>query len=372
MYDPTARTAPPGQVTQLATETPLELDCGLKLSDIPVAYQTHGRLNASRSNVILVAHALTGDQVIAGPHPLTGAPGWWDRMVGPGRVLDTDRYFVICSNILGGCMGTLGPAHPMPSGDKRWGADFPPVTIADMVRLEARLMDHLGIERLFCAIGGSMGGMQVLEWMRLFPERIASAIPIATTARHSAQQIAINAIARAAIVGDPAFQGGEYYDTGTSPVEGLSRARMLAHLSYRTPEEMDARFGRQPGAAAPFAVEDYLRHHGDKLARRFDANSYLTIIDAMDRFDLGPDDALPEIFARSGARVCLLSYTLDWLYPPAQTAHLAALMAAGGLNVAHHTVETLQGHDSFLLPVEETDRIMLRFLEDTATALGIA
>lgn len=371
MYDPTAQAAPPGQVTQLATDRPLTLDCGVTLSDIPVAWQAHGRLNAARSNAILVAHALTGDQVIAGRHPLTGEPGWWDRMVGPGRVLDTERYFVICSNILGGCMGTLGPAHMRPAGDRRWGADFPPVTIADMVRLQVMLMDHLGIERLFCAIGGSMGGMQVLEWLRLCPGRIASAIPIATTARHSAQQIAINALARAAITGDPAFQYGGYYDTGMTPSDGLARARMLAHLSYRTPEEMEARFGRQPGKAAPFAVEDYLRHHGDKLARRFDANSYLAIIDAMDHFDLGPDAALPDIFAASDARVCLLSYALDWLYPPAQTAHLATMMAAGGLDVAHHVVETLQGHDSFLLPVDEADGLIRRFLDETAATLGI-
>jgi len=366
---------PPGSRVRLAHERPLMLDCGRALSDIDVAYCSYGRLNTNRSNAILIAHALTGDQVVAGAHPVTGRPGWWDRMVGPGRPLDTERYFLVCANVLGGCMGTLGPASRNPETGTPFGPDFPDVTVADMVRCQARLLDRLGVERLLCVIGGSMGGMQALQWMVDYPERVASIAPLAVAARHSPQQIALHAIGREAIRADAGWQGGRYYGTDRAPVGGLKAARMLAHLSYRSPEELAMRFGRarcsDPAADNMFEVESYLAYHGERFVERFDANSYVTITRAMDSFDLGPPERLPDLFARSDTPAFLATYDTDWLYPPQEVSELAHALEAAGHPVSFHRFESLQGHDSFLLDLPEQDAALARFLTGQAAAQGV-
>ncbi|MDP6926616.1 MAG: homoserine O-acetyltransferase, partial [Rhodospirillales bacterium] len=283
-----------GECVILGRDDPLRLDCGVEFSDFNVAYQTYGELNNDRSNAVLLCHALTGDQFVADNHPVTGKPGWWETVIGPGKLLDTKRFFVICSNILGGCMGTIGPKEINPETGKPWGLDFPVITISDMVRAQAMLLDHLEIDRLFCVIGGSMGGMQVLEWASAYPERVFAAVPIATAAHHSAQNIAFNEVGRQAIMADPEWQGGEYLNSDGSPHRGLAIARMVAHITYLSELSLHRKFGRRLqdreaitfGFDADFQVESYLRHQGSTFVDRFDANSYLYITRAMDYFDL--------------------------------------------------------------------------------------
>ncbi|MDA0339288.1 MAG: homoserine O-acetyltransferase, partial [Proteobacteria bacterium] len=287
---------PRGTVLTLSGE-PFCLDGGAMLDELQFAYQTYGALNEARSNAVLVCHALTLDQHVANPHPITGKPGWWEEMVGPGKVIDTDRYFVICPNILGGCLGSTGPKEINPGTNQPWGIDFPVFTIGDMVRAQAALLDALEIPDLFAAIGGSMGGMQVLDWAARYPDKVFAAIPVATTARHSAQNIAFHEVGRQAIMADPNWNGGRYYGTGVAPGAGLAVARMAAHITYLSEAGLHQKFGRELqdrdaltfGFDADFQVESYLRHQGISFVDRFDANSYLYITRAMDYFDLAAD-----------------------------------------------------------------------------------
>ncbi|HVT24365.1 MAG TPA: homoserine O-acetyltransferase, partial [Rhizomicrobium sp.] len=306
-------------------DRPLLLDAGRELSPLTVAYMTYGELNAQKSNAILACHALTGDQFAASQHPVTGKPGWWDTLVGPGKAIDTDRFFVICANVLGGCMGTTGPASIDPATGKPYGLSFPVVTIKDMVRAQAMLLDALGIERLLCVLGGSMGGMQVLQWAASYPERVLSAIPIATAANHSAQNIAFHEVGRQAIMADPDWRGGDYQRQGTRPSKGLAVARMAAHITYLSEAALQRKFGRnlQNRAAlsfqfAPdFQIESYLHHQGMSFVDRFDANSYLYITRAMDYFDIAEEHGgvLADAFRDSANRFLIISFTSDWLFP---------------------------------------------------------
>ena len=285
---------PHSELVEFPAAEPLALDCGASLAPFTIAYQTYGELNADKSNAVLVCHALTGDQHVANPHPVTSKPGWWETMVGAGRPVDPARYFVICANVLGGCMGSTGPSSINPATGRPFGLDFPVITIADMVRAQVRLIDHLGIGQLFCVIGGSMGGMQVLEWAALHKERVFSAVPIAATARHSSQNIAFHEVGRQAVMADPDWRQGRYLEDGTMPRKGLAVARMAAHITYLSGEALHRKFGRSLqdrdaltfGFDAEFQVESYLRYQGFGFVDRFDANSYLYITRAMDYFDL--------------------------------------------------------------------------------------
>ncbi len=360
---------------------PVLLDCGVDLRPITIAYQTYGALDAERGNAILVCHALTGDQFAAEAHPLTGKGGWWDLMIGPGKPLDTDRYFIICTNILGGCMGTTGPMEVSGAKDGPYGLDFPVITIGDMVRVQARLLDQLGIERLFAVVGGSMGGMQVLEWVARYPDRVFSALPIATSARHSAQNIAFHEVGRQAIMADPDWQCGDYYETGKRPVRGLSVARMAAHITYLSEPALHRKFGRALqdrselayGFDADFQVESYLRHQGITFVDRFDANSYLYVTRAMDYFDLaaGFDGVLANAFQGAATRFCVLSFSSDWLFPTAESRELVRALTSVAANVSSCEFQTDRGHDSFLLDVPEFHRVVAGFLDGAASAAGL-
>ena len=287
----------PGHVIELGLDEPLKLVSGKQLSPFTVAFQTYGELNPQKSNAVLVCHALTGDQYVANPHPLTGKPGWWDRLVGPGKVVDTNKLFVICANILGGCLGSTGPVSINPKTGTPWGLDFPVITISDMVNAQIRLLDHLGISRLFLVIGGSMGGMQVLDLASRYKDRVFAAVPIATAPRHSAQNIAFNEVGRQAIMADPDWCQGSYLKENKRPVRGLAVARMEAHITYLSEPALHRKFGRRLhgrdaltfGFDADFQVESYLRHQGSTFVDRFDPNSYLYITRAMDYFDLSAE-----------------------------------------------------------------------------------
>jgi homoserine O-acetyltransferase len=360
------------------------LDCGTQLASMTVAYRTYGALNAQRSNAVLICHALTGDQYVAESHPVTGRGPWWDQLVGPGRPVDTDQYFVICANVLGGCMGSTGPMDPRAPGEAPWGTDFPPITIRDMVRAQKRLIDHLGIARLFAVIGGSMGGMQVLEWASTFPEMVFAAVPIASAAYHSAQNIAFNEVGRQAIFTDPDFAGGQYYATGRTPAGGLSVARMVAHITYLSEQALSRKFGRKlqgaSNSAAPlalfgdmFQVESYLQHQGSTFVRRFDANSYLTITRAMDYFDLAAehDGDLSAAFTGTRTRFCVISFSSDWLFPTAESRAVARALNRAAANVSFVEVESDKGHDAFLLDEPDLRRIVGGFLAGCAEHAGL-
>ena len=358
----------------------LLLECGQTLAPVEIAYRTYGTLNAAASNAILVCHALTGDQYVAEPNPVTGRPGWWGSLVGPGRPIDTDRFFVICSNVLGGCMGTTGPQSTRPDG-RLWGTDFPPVTMADMVRAQAMLVEALGITRLFCVIGGSMGGMQVLQWAAAFPDRVFAAVPVATAAYHSAQNIAFNEVSRQAIAADPDFLAGHYWERGVVPARGLAVARMMAHITYLSEAALTRKFGRRMrgGEAGPtlfddvFEVETYLRHQGSSFVRRFDANSYLTITRAMDWFDLAADHEgdLSAAFTGSRTRFCLVSFTSDWLFPTAQSRAVARALNRAAANVSFVEIASDKGHDAFLLDEPDFTRTLAGFLAGCAEHAGL-
>jgi len=358
----------------------LTLECGQHLAPVVVAYRTYGSLNAQRSNAVLVCHALTGDQYVAEAHPVTGKAGWWGNVVGPGRPIDTDRFFVVCSNVLGGCMGSTGPLSPRVDRAP-WGPDFPPVTIADMVRAQAMLIDALGIDKLFSVVGGSMGGMQVLQWAASFPARVFSAVPIAAAAHHSAQNIAFNEVSRQAIAADPDFLGGRYGEAGAEPVRGLAVARMMAHITYLSEAALSRKFGRRlRGAAAGatmfddvFEVESYLRHQGNSFVRRFDANSYLTITRAMDWFDLAADHDgdLSRAFAGSKTRFCLVSFSSDWLFPTAQSRVVARALNRSAAIVSFVEIKTDRGHDAFLLDEPDFFTTLSGFLSGCAEHAGM-
>jgi len=350
----------------------LPLDGGQTLEGVQVAYEAYGTLNPACDNAILIAHALTGDHYVASPHPITGKPGWWARMVGPGLPIDTDRFYVICANVLGGCMGSTGPASLADDGQP-WAMRFPVITIRDMVRAQIALLDVLGIERLHAVVGGSMGGMQALSLAANFPERTAAALVIAATARHSAQNIAFHEVGRQAIMADPEWRKGDYYPHGKGPEKGLSVARMAAHITYLSEAGLTDKFGRNLqdrsektfGFDADFQVESYLRHQGIAFTDRFDANSYLYITRAMDYFDLAEEHGgrLADAFAGSSARYCLVSFDSDWLYPTAESRTIAYALNAVGLPVSFMELSAPFGHDSFLLDVPALDRVIDGFLK---------
>ena len=370
-----------GAVVTLGEREPLRLDCGVELGPFRVAYRTYGRLNADRSNVILVAHALTGDQHVASTHPITGKPGWWHTMVGPGKVLDTDRYYVVCANVLGGCMGTTGPKEIDPRTGTPYGLRFPVITVADMVRAQAMLLDHLGIGEVFCVIGGSMGGMQVLQWASAYPDRVFAAVPIACAYRHSAQNIAFHEVGRQAIMADPEWRGGDYLIHGTNPHAGLAVARMAAHITYLSETALHRKFGRALqnrervtyGFEADFQVESYLRYQGSTFVERFDANSYLYITRAMDYFDLAADHGgvLAEAFRGNKTRFCVVSFTSDWLFPTAESRAIVHALNAAAANVSFVEIETDKGHDAFLLDEPEMFKTLTGFLNGCAEHRGV-
>lgn len=367
---------------QLFDETPLTLDCGASLSPVTVAFETYGTLNADKSNAVLICHALTGDQYVASPHPITGKPGWWSRVVGPDKIIDTEKYFVICSNVLGSCMGTTGPSSINPETGTEWGLDFPVITIRDMVKVQAELIKHLGIETLFAIIGGSMGGMQVLEWLVNYPERLNSAIALATTARHTAQNIAFHEVGRQSIMADNNWKGGRYYGNDDTPGKGLSVARMTAHITYLSEDALTRKFGRNLqerdsvtfGFDADFQVESYLRHQGVTFVDRFDANSYLYITRAMDYLDIASrhENRLAGAFQNAThVKCCVISFTSDWLYPTLENKHIVHALNASGVPVSFAEIQSPHGHDSFLLELPEMDKMLDGFLKSCALTHGL-
>lgn len=372
---------PSSRIARFGPEKPLQMDAGPLLTPFSIAYQTYGELNADRSNAILVCHALTGDQHVASAHPLTQKPGWWSAMVGPGRPIDTDRYFVICSNVIGGCMGSTGPASTNPATGSPWGLELPVVTIRDMVRAQAMLIDHLGIETLFCVAGGSMGGMQVLQWVASYPDRVFSALPIATAPKHSAQNIAFHEVGRQAVMADPDWRGGRYAQFDVRPTKGLAVARMAAHITYLSEGALQRKFGRKlQDRVAPtfsfdadFQIENYLRYQGSSFVDRFDANSYLYVTRACDYFDLAADygGSLARAFVGAATRFCVVSFTSDWLYPTSDARTIVHALNAATLPVSFVEIETDKGHDAFLLDEPDFMATTRGFLESAAVARGI-
>lgn len=356
------------QVTFARPPDELVLESGRKLGPVTLAYETYGTLNADKSNAILVEHAFSGDAHAAGFHPGDKDPGWWDAMIGPGKAFDTDKYFVICSNVIGGCKGSTGPSSVDPKTVKPYGLTFPIITIADMVRAQKRLIDHLGIQKLLCVAGGSMGGMQVLQWVALYPEAVASAIPVATALKHSPQQIAFNEVGRQAVMADPSWNEGNYYGTG-QPERGLAVARMVGHITYMSDQSMEKKFSRKLkdenytfSFKADFEVEGYLRYRGDSFVKRFDANSYLYITKAMDYFDLSDGRLVPD-GKKIRSRFLVISFQSDWLYPSYQSREIEHLLRLHGADVTYCEIKSTYGHDAFLLEVESESRLIRHFLE---------
>ncbi len=371
----------PGHRVRLGRDVPLRLDCGVELADFTIAYQTYGTLNTDKTNAVLVCHALTGDQFLTGLHPLTGKPCWWHLVVGPGKILDTDRFFVICANVLGGCMGTIGPKEINPATGQPWGLDFPVITVGDMVRSQALLLDHLGIDQLFCVTGGSMGGMQALEWATTYEDRVFSAVPIATSSFHSAQNLALTEVGRQAIMADPEWCGGNYQREGRNPHRGLAIARMVAHVTYMSEPALQKRFGRRLqdreevtyGFDADFQVESYLRHQGITFVDRFDANSYLYITRAMNYFDLAEKHGgvLANAFRDTKTRFCIISFTSDWLYPTAENRRIVHALNAVAANVSFAEITSDNGHDAFLMDEPEFWKVLSGFLDGAAEHRGL-
>jgi homoserine O-acetyltransferase len=352
-------------------EDPLELDCGRSLAPVTQAYETYGELSPERDNGILIFHALSGDAHVAGYHtPDDAKPGWWDIMVGPGKPFDTDKYFVVCANVIGGCRGSTGPSTINPETGQPYGLDFPLVTIGDMVRAQKRLVDHLGIERLLAVAGGSMGGMMALDWAVRYPEATASVLAVATSARLNAQGIAFNEVGRQAIVADQSWNGGNYYG-GELPQAGLAIARMVGHITYLSEEQMRAKFGRRLqdresfgyDFGTEFQVESYLRYQGDKFVRRFDANSYLYITKAIDYFDLtNGHRSLVEALEDVRAEFLVISFSSDWLYPTADSKEIVQALQANGVPTTFVEIPNAYGHDAFLLPSETLSDAVTNFL----------
>lgn len=351
---------------------PLKLDSGAEFAPIECAYETYGALNEDKSNAVLICHALTGDQYAASTHPVTGKDGWWLNLVGEGKPIDPRNDFIICINVMGSCLGSSGPSSNDPSTDKPYGMDFPVITIADMVRAQAILLDHLGIETLAAVIGGSMGGMQALSWAVQFPQRVKSAVVIASAARQSAQNIAFHEVGRQSIMADPRWAKGAYYD-GDAPTSGLAVARMAAHITYLSEEGLTQKFGRRLqdrseksfGFDADFQIESYLRHQGISFVDRFDANSYLYITRAMDYFDLADEygGTLAHAFKGTKTRFCVISFDSDWLYPTSESRRIVHAINAAGGNVSFVELQSPFGHDSFLLPAPEMNEIISGFLK---------
>ncbi|MDI9432823.1 MAG: homoserine O-acetyltransferase [Planctomycetota bacterium] len=362
-------------VRVVEADAPLPLECGKKLGPIDVAYETYGRLNEAGDNAILVCHALSGSAHAAGYHSADDKkPGWWEDMIGPGKGIDTDKYFVLCSNVLGGCSGTTGPSSIDPNTGSPYGLDFPIITIADMVRVQKRLLDRLGIRHLLAVIGGSIGGMQVLQWSIAYPEMMDAAIPVATTTHLGAQSIAFDAVGRNAILADANFANGQYHDKSV-PARGLAIARMIGHITYLSEEGMRQKFGRQLRTAekysydfnSEFSVETYLDYQGQTFVDRFDANSYLYITKASDYFDLARDyGSLRQAFANTRARFLVVSFSSDWLFTPAQSEAVVDALAANGRDVSFCNINSSYGHDAFLLENETLGAFIDCFLAATA------
>lgn len=360
----------------------LRLDNGEVLDDVTLSYRTFGQLNKDKSNVVLICHALTLDQHAAGDNPLTGKPGWWSSLVGPGLPIDTDKFFVICQNVIGGCAGSTGPTSMKPDGSGVYGIDFPVLTIADMVRAQNLLLDHLDIPDLFCVIGGSMGGMQTLQWAAAHGDRVFSAIPIATAARHSSQNIAFHEVGRQAVLADPDFHAGAYHQHDARPRKGLAVARMAAHITYLSETALQRKFGRNLqdreavtyGFEADFQIESYLRHQGMSFVERFDANSYLYITRAMDYFDIAADHggSLAEAFKGTSTRFCVVSFSSDWLFPTSESVSLVRALNAAGANVSFVEIESDKGHDAFLLNEPEMYTTLNGFLRAAARDRGLS
>ncbi|WP_458453502.1 homoserine O-acetyltransferase MetX [Methanobrevibacter sp.] len=353
-------------------EEEIELASGKILEDVSVAYETYGELNKEKTNAILVCHALTGDAHAAGWHEGDKKPGWWEIVIGPGKALDTEKFFIICSNVLGGCKGTTGPSSINPKTGKEYGLDFPVVTIGDMVKVQKKLVDSFGITQLFAIVGGSMGGMQVLEWMVNYPKMMKKAVPIATAAMSSPQQIAFNDVGRQAIFSDPNWNKGNYYETGKVPENGLSLARMIAHITYLSDESMDIKFGRglqdkdeiSYDFSVDFQVESYLKHQGKVFVKRFDANSYLYITKAVDLFDLRVNDSLIDGFKPVEAKVEVISVDSDWLYPTEQSMEIVNSLNANELEVSFSEIKSNYGHDAFLLEKGQLNHMLSKFLSE--------
>lgn len=347
-----------------------KLSLGKTLLPVTLAYETYGALNKNKTNAILVLHAFSGDSHAAGYYEGDKAPGWWDQMIGPGKALDTDKYFVICSNCIGGCKGSTGPSSINPKTNKPYALDFPLITIEDMVNAQKHLIDHLGIDKLLSVIGGSMGGMQALQWVSSYPEKIKSAIPIATALKHSSQQIAFDEVGRQAVMADPAWNNGVYYG-GEAPERGLAVARMIGHITYMSDKSMEEKFSRKLKDkngdfkfTADFEVEGYLRYRGDSFVKRFDANSYLYITKAMDYFDLSGNKFLPAD-KNINVRFLVISFSSDWLYPSYQSEDIVRLLKIRGLDATYCEINSTYGHDAFLLEIEEESHLVKHFLDKT-------
>ena len=346
----------------------LILENGDKLGPITVAYETYGKLNAERSNAILILHALSGDAHAAGFHKGDEKPGWWDEMIGPGKGFDTDKYFIICSNVLGGCKGTTGPSSINPKTGKHYGFDFPVISISDMVKVQKHLIDHLKIDQLLTVAGGSMGGMQALEWIAAYPDKLKSAMVIASATRHSPQQIAFNEVGRQAIMADPHWRGGHYYG-GHLPAKGLSVARMIGHITYMSETSMAEKFGRRHGRNGKphkfsngFEVEEYLHNRGDNFIKRFDPNTYLYITKAIDTFDVSRGKPLYDVFKGIKTKVLVIAFKSDWLYPAAQSREIVRACKLAGIDTTYCEIDSTYGHDAFLLEVDEETHLVKHFL----------
>jgi len=364
------RSAGTVQTHHFVSRAPFLLECGASLEEITIAYETYGTLNESRDNAVLICHALSGDAHVAGFHRGASKPGWWDDMVGPGKAFDTERYFVICSNVLGGCRGSTGPSSINPETGRPFGLSFPVVTILDMVKAQHLLVRHLGIEKILTVSGGSMGGMQALQWAVTYPEMVSSCIPIATAYKHSAQQIALDEVGRQAIMADPAWRNGDYYGHG-GPTRGLAVARMVGHITYMSDHSMEEKFGRMLKKDSygydftqEFEVEGYLKYRGESFIQRFDANSYLYITKAMDYFDLNREAPLLQVFRKAKAvSFLVIAFSSDWLYPPYQSKEIVKALKMNGIDVTYCEISSSYGHDAFLVEFAEETRLIRHFLE---------
>jgi len=360
-------------IKQITVSEPLKLDCGQTIKDFPIAFETYGKLNERKNNAILIFHALTGDQFVAGTNPVTNKDGWWNTAVGPGKAVDTEKYFIICANVLGGCMGSFGPKNLNDIDGEPYGLKFPVITIRDMIRAQESLLEHFNIKKLLSVLGGSMGGMQLLQFCALYPDKTFSAVPIASTASHNAQQIALNELARQAIMSDPLWNKGNYYRDKKIPKNGLAVARMAAHITYMSDKGLQERFGRKLQEKkdyeftfdADFQIESYLRHQGNVFVDRFDANSYLYISRAMDYFDLSKQfkNGLVGAFQNHKTRFLIISFSSDWLYPTKNSKDIVIALNASGANVAFAEIKTDKGHDSFLVNEPEFLETLKGFLD---------
>jgi homoserine O-acetyltransferase len=348
----------------------LVLESGQSLGPITLAYETYGELNAEKTNAILVTHALSGDAHVAGFHEGDKEPGWWDMMVGPGKAFDTNKYFVICSNIIGGCRGSTGPSSINPETNQPYALDFPIITVADMVNAQRHLIDYLGIKKLLCVAGGSLGGMQVLQWVASYPEKLSSAIPIATSLKHSPQQIAFDEVGRQAVMADPDWRQGSYYGHG-QPEKGLAVARMIGHITYMSEQSMEEKFSRRLKDrdysfkfTADFEVEGYLRYRGDNFVKRFDANSYLYITKAMDYFDVSGEKFLPK-GKHYNIRFLVIAFKSDWLYPSSQSQEIVRQLKIRHMDATYCEIKSTYGHDAFLIEKDEETHLIKHFLKKT-------